>query len=283
MKLTNRLNLPQPLYDAVKNDPYDRGDADISVTSLIAPPRLVTLREQHKDEIEEDCSDRIYSLLGQLVHGLLERAGSDSGVVERRLFMDVEGWKVSGATDVYYPEQGLIQDYKLTTCYKFKGGGVPREHEEQLNCLAALHRHQGFPVNRLEIVGILRDWSKSDAKRDPNYPQFQVVVREAPLWSPEKALAFIRERVILHKQARVSLPRCSAEDRWQRASVYAVMKKGRKTALKLYPTRYEAEQHAKLDNEFYVEDRPGESIRCAGYCPVAQFCTQFSELPENKI
>src|SRR3954463_10849323 len=38
MKLTNRLGLPEPIVAAVANDGYSRGDADISVTSLLKPP-----------------------------------------------------------------------------------------------------------------------------------------------------------------------------------------------------------------------------------------------------
>ena len=35
MKITNKFSLPQPFVDFIKNDKYSRGDADISVTSLI--------------------------------------------------------------------------------------------------------------------------------------------------------------------------------------------------------------------------------------------------------
>ena len=38
MKLTNKFQLPLALVNAVKNDPYNPGVCDLSVTRLIAPP-----------------------------------------------------------------------------------------------------------------------------------------------------------------------------------------------------------------------------------------------------
>jgi len=274
MKLTNRLNLPQPLVDAVRNDSYTSGGADISVTTLLKPPRMVALEKQHKDELTEDASERIWSLIGQIPHGILERA-STTGVAERRLQITVEGWTVSGAMDRYV--DGLLQDYKVVTAYKFKDGGVPVEYEQQLNIYAEILRRHGDPVRRAEIVGILRDWSKLEARRDANYPQTQVIVREVPLWSPTKAQAFIRERVILHKQARVTLPQCGDEDRWARPTKYAVMREGQARAVKLFESQVEAEAYAKEGKKLTVETRPGELVRCANYCNVAQFCDQFKK------
>lgn len=279
MKLTNNLNLPQPLVEAVANDSYDRGQADISITGLLRPPRLAALEEAHASEITEDVSERIWSLVGQVVHGVLERADK-SGIVERRLWMQVEGWTVSGQMDRY--QDGVLQDYKFVTAYKFKNGGVPEEFENQMNLYAELLRHHGHVVKRLEIVGILRDWSKLEARRDANYPQQQVIVRQVPLWTPERAGKFMRERVLLHRQARFTLPECTPEERWAKPSVYAVMKPGRKTAVRLHATKDAAELHASSDPSLYIVYRPGESVRCSAYCPVSKFCAQYAKLTESE-
>jgi len=281
VRFTNTLNLPQPIASAVSNDPYDNGGADASITTLIGPARIGALKHACADQITEDVSDRIFSLLGQLMHGLLERANTE-GVAERRLYTEIEGWKISGATDSYY-EHGLIDDYKLTTSYKFKDGKVPPEFEQQLNCLAVLHRRNGFKVTRLRIVGILRDWSKLEARRDPSYPQSQILILDVPMWPGEVAERFLKDRVILHQQARLSLPECSPEDRWQRPTVYAVMKAGRKTAVKLHETLEAAKAHAAADSAFYVEKRPGQQIRCENYCPCAPFCEQYQKSSKLKI
>jgi hypothetical protein len=274
-KLTNRLNLPQPIVDAVKNDSYSSGDADMSVTTLLKPPRVVALEKLYEFAIEEDASDRIWSLCGQVIHGILERADV-SGIAERRLSIEVEGWKISGQMDRY--EKAVLQDYKFVTAYKFKDAGVPEDYEAQLNIYAEILRSHGHPVLKAEIVGILRDWSRMEARRDESYPQTQIVVREVPLWSAERVQAFIRERVILHKQAQVELPLCVAKDRWAKPDTFAVTKQGAKRATRVYEDEDEALAHARQDSTLFVKKRLGENVRCANYCSVARFCTQFKTL-----
>lgn len=73
MKITNKYGLPQPVVDAVKNDGYTKGDADISVTELQDPPQMRFLKKKHDAELEEDAVDRLWSLYGQIAHGILER------------------------------------------------------------------------------------------------------------------------------------------------------------------------------------------------------------------
>jgi hypothetical protein len=162
--LTNKLNLPRSIVAAVTNDGYSRGKSDISVTQLISPPFQRKLRETV--EPQEDVADRIWSLLGQSVHTVLERAypeGTTDAVVETRLFTTVEGWSVSGQMDVL--EAGTLMDFKVTSVWSRKG---KPEWEQQLNLLAALCRRQmaetgdvRFNVNRIQIIAIFRDWVQS--------------------------------------------------------------------------------------------------------------------------
>jgi hypothetical protein len=273
MKLTNRANLPDAIFQAVANDPYSRGDADISVTGLISPPRKVALESAHADELSEDAADRIWSLLGQSIHTILERANR-VGIAERRLSITVDGWKISGGMDLY-EEDGVLVDYKTTSAWSCKGGVKP-EWETQLNVYAEILRANGHPVKGLRIVAILRDWSKLEARREFTYPQAQVLSFDVPLWDAVRAQAFIRERVILHKQARVSLPECTPEERWARPGKFALMKVGGKRAVKLYDTEAEARAHASVDpKNLRVEARPGEAVRCSAYCGAAAFCAQY--------
>lgn len=273
MKLTNKANLPEPIVNAVMNDGYSNGGAGYSVTTLLKPPRVVALERKHAEEITEDVSDRIWSLLGQVVHGILERADK-SGVAERRLSMEVGGVTVSGQMDRWV--DGCLQDYKLTSVWKLVKGDLD-EWEQQLNLYAVLLRHHGHVINKLEIVAILRDWSKRDAEKDPAYPQAQVVNVAINLWPAERAEAFLRQRVEMHEAATKELPLCSARDRWASDPVYAVMKEGRKTAVKLYATQAEADAHVGFDKSLKVVCRPGEDRRCRDYCRVNKFCSQYQE------
>jgi hypothetical protein len=288
VKLTNKLGLPSPLVEAIRNDAYHSGDADYSITTLLQPPRVVALKRAHEHEMEEDASDRIYSLQGQSVHTILERAGdalrAEGWVPERRLFMEVLGKKISGQLDLYHPD-GHLWDWKLVSVYKVLKG-LPPEYEQQVNAYGALLRANGDKFETAKIGAILRDWSKMEAKREADYPQQQVAVMPVPIWTPEKALAFLEERVRLHEAAKEKLPECTPEERWARPTKFAVMKKGGKRAVKLLDTYEDAQALAEgltkgTGVSHSVEHRPGESIRCESYCLAARFCSQWKKIQQE--
>jgi hypothetical protein len=279
VKLTNKLNLPSAIVEAVANDGYTRGDADISVTQLIKSPRIVALEKEHAGEIVEDASDRIWSLMGQSIHTILERANR-VGIAERRLSITVEGWKISGGMDLF-DEDGILTDYKVTSAWSVKAGAKD-EWIEQLNVYAEILRANGHPVKGLRVVAILRDWSKLEARRDPAYAQSQVAVFDLTLWDAPKAERFIRDRVTLHKQAQIDLPLCSKEDGWAKSDTFAVMKQGATRETRVYESEEEAHGHAAQNSALYVQKRPGESTRCISYCSVARFCAQFKAIQESK-
>jgi hypothetical protein len=272
VKITNHLGLPEPIVRAVSNDSYSRGPSDISVTDLIAPPRQRALLAQHADEVSEDAADCIWRLLGSAVHEILHRAELEA-LAEHRLYLDVEGWTVSGAMDRFaFLPNGTLQDYKISSAWAVRDGGKD-DWRAQLNLYALLLRHHGFTVDAAEVVVLIRDWRRAEALRyGPSYPQQQVAVIPIPLWEPDRAQAYLVERVRLHQAARVTLPLCTAEDRWQRPDVYAVMKAGRKSAVQLCDTEREATELAAADPRLSVVKRPGASVRCESYCAVAPFC-----------
>ena len=103
--LTNKHNIPQQIVSAIMRDPYSRGGAHISVTQLIQPPRIIQLKKRLENEIEEDASDRVWALLGQTCHKILERSDDTGAFHEERISLEVEGWTVSGASDCYLTQQ----------------------------------------------------------------------------------------------------------------------------------------------------------------------------------
>ena len=280
MQITNHTNLPSAIVEAVRNDPYDPGDCDISVTRLIGPPQLRILERRHADEIEEDASDRIWALVGQIGHRILERAEAEA-LAETRLFAQAGGWTVSGQFDrmVLLPD-GTLQDYKFTSVWACVDGPKP-EWAAQLNVLRWLAAENHYPpIRRLQIVAILRDWSRGKARAGGDYPRHQVKVLPVPLWPLEEAGRFVTERVRLHQAAEAAaaagrpLPECTAAERWAKPTRYAVRKPGRRSAVKLFDDHAAAWELAATIPNGYVETRPGDSIRCADYCAVAPFCAQ---------
>jgi hypothetical protein len=278
MKLTNIYNLPQPLVDAVKNDPYSKGDADYSITQLIESPRVAELERRHDHELTEDVSDRLHALEGQIMHGILERAEVEA-FAEKRYFMQIDKWRVSGAVDRHLLIKGLLQDYKRTSVWKVRKG-VPEDFESQVNCYIELLRYNGFEIRQAEIVAMLRDWHKGQVARQVNYPITQAVIMPVRIWDREITREFILDRILAHEEARVKLPKCTPTDMWQDPTEYAVMQTGRKYAVRLYLSEKDALEHIKIGGpSYYLEVRKKEPKRCAdGYCLAANFCTQWQEL-----
>ena len=108
-------------------------------------------------------------------------------------------------------------------------------------------------------------------------------VLEVPLWSSEKASAFMLERVSLHQKAAQGVwDECTEEERWVKDKKWAVMKKGVKKAIRLYDSEVPATMHAETDPAFYIQFRPGESVRCESYCSCAPICPQFKRIQDAK-
>src|SRR3972149_7541494 len=279
MRLTNRANLPQSLVNAVNNDNYSRGQSDISVTQLIDSPLVRTLRKEHRDEIEEDVSDRIWALFGQVVHTILERANT-TGMVEQRLYATVDGHKLSGQFD--HLENGGLTDWKLTSVWAVVYGKT--EWGKQLNVLAYLCRLKGLEVKQLQIVAMMRDWQKSKVEAEGNYPKTQVITIPIEMWQPERQEEYIKERLAAHYS---NLPFCSDEERWKKDDTWAVMKKGRKSALRLLATNEEAIDWCKSNkyeigkDGIYFETREGEYRRCENYCNVKQWCPLYAKIEDK--
>ena len=76
MPISNRFNLPEVVVKALTTDHYTRGQSDISVTSLIDSPKIGLLQREHRDEIEQDAVDFLWSRFGTSVHNMFEDAAS---------------------------------------------------------------------------------------------------------------------------------------------------------------------------------------------------------------
>ena len=275
MNISNIHDLPQAFVEAVKNDPYSAGTSDISVTKLIDAPQRRVLINKYRDSIVEDASERVWSLLGQAVHTILERQDQGKSVIaEDRLYADVDGWKVSGQFDRMDLREGVLDDYKVTGTYKAQMDDHV-EWERQLNVLRWLAVKNGYTVNKLRIVAILRDWHKSGVLRDPNnYPKIPVKIIEIPIWDLSEAQTYVENRVWIHQMAEQGdVKPCSDEERWFSGNSYALMKEGGKRAIKIFERKEDAEE--KLADGCFIEERRGTYRRCADYCEVSQFCEQY--------
>ena len=152
---------------------------------------------------------------------------------------------------------------------------------------AWLFREHGKVVRQIRIVAILRDWDKNKALQGGNYPNAPIQIIPITLWSKEEQYNYILDRVHEHKDAEDKiddfLPLCTACDTWEQPSKYAVMKEGRKTAVRVFDTQDEADCFIDQaqDSLLSLTVRAGKRTRCEDYCLVSKFCNQFKEYKES--
>ncbi len=273
MKLTNNYDLPSTLYKAISWQRDEPKDYEYRVTELISPPRIVQLTRRHDNAIEEDISERIWILLGNAVHYVLEKGQMPNSLVEERLTAKINGITIKGRPDLW--EADCLWDYKVTSTWSvvFSPKGKP-DWVSAINIYKWLYEQNGFKVEEAFIMAFLRDWIKAKRK-EPGYPKLDVAV--IPVKFMDNIPKYIEERIYLHEIAKNlpdhDLPMCTKEERWEDETKYALMKKGQKRAVRLFPTELAANMALEsIGKEHYVEERIGTPKRCLEYCPVFQWC-----------
>lgn len=280
IKLTNKLGLPESIVRAVQNDSYDPGCSDYTATSLIKPARMKEL--ERTNTLEVDVSMRLWSLQGQIMHFILQRAADslDKFIVEKRFYhgytVDGKSYSVSAQVDLLDTKAEVLSDYKYTSTGSHKFG-LKEDYYWQLNIQAELARKNGYKVSRAEVVSLFRDWS---AEKDyTGYPD-PVVKQEVPLLPSKQVDEYIVARIREHEAAKRNLPLCNDEERWNRKT-YAVMKDElAKRALpgSLTDSKEVALQFIKDKAPNGILQERGSDRRCLGkYCDAWQVCKQAHE------
>ena len=301
MILTNRYDYPEAIVKATQNEIY-RPKSDVyRCTEILDSPYVKQLMIKYWDDIEIDVDDYIYSsLFGTAWHKFLSQWEVDA-MVERRWNLRVLGVLLTGQTDIYKPSLGHIEDNKTCGAFSFVFG---QPHwEEQLNVYATLVEQNGFPVKALYIDAFIRDWSKYEAERRDrrdSYPNRKFYKTKVKLWSSEKREAFINTRLQLHLKPEGYVCSTFAEagtlnERWEKPTTYAVMKKGQKKAIGAtlsvkgkrvpFTTIAMAEKFIetkKPKGNIYIDERKGECTRCKYYCNARSVCPIAKELVKGK-
>ena len=289
MKLTNKHGIPDTFLNVLKRPTYSKGKAHLSATQLLNSPKIVALTKKFEDELEQDVSDMVWSIFGTAIHGVLEHGKDDNHIVEERLHTIFDGWRISGAIDLQIitgPDTVSIRDYKTTSAWAVMNEKY--EWEQQLNIYAWLVETVKLQiVDSVGIVAIIRDWSRRDAARNPDYPQSPVKEIPITLWPYQKREDFISERISKHSECEFhmetdeDLPPCTPEEMWEKPTTWALKKKGGVRAIKVYETQEEAE--AALDPKVHeIEVRLGSRTRCESFCPVNTYCQQWRDFQESK-
>lgn len=285
MKITNAFKLPQSLVKACDTEKHNKL-GELSATTLLQGAKQIVLTDRHWDELEDDVVNRVWALFGTAVHKLLEESNPNS-FTEESFAHKVLGKTITGRVDLYDMAEKTLTDYKTASVWKYIFKTYD-DWKKQGLIYAWLMRENGLIVEKCRFVAMFRDWSQTEADRKPDYPQSQVFVYEFKV--TENDLDEI-EKYIKGKVAEVEaaetikdddIEPCSALERWDRPSTYAVMKKGRKTAVRKFDAKEEADKLAKESGEGYsVVERKGKSVRCEGYCPCREFCSYWKSLQKE--
>jgi hypothetical protein len=294
MDITNNKNLPSIFLNYAKRNAYDSGDCDWTPSSLAESAMITHLSKVHADKLTHDVSDDIMSILGNAIHSILESGAEEGDLIEHRMFAEFDGYVISGCADRMYRDgdDWKISDYKSTSSSTIiHNPAGKREWVAQQSIYAWLASKNGMNVTDVEVVCVVRDWQMSQAayKRASGYPEAAVIVIPLTLWSHEEVECYMRERIAALTAKEPA--DCTPSERWQSDTVFAVHSYTSggglsKRAVKggLHTSSYDAEEYI-LEQSIHgeVQVRPGKPNRCADWCPVSDFCTQYqNEIGENE-
>lgn len=275
MRLTNTQNLPAPLVAAIER--HEHRGADYTASGLKRSPRQMWLAKRHADEIVKDVSGMVWAMFGTAFHAYVSKYDTDKTLSEEYLEIEVLGKKLSGTFDLYDSHEKKLWDFKTCSVWSVIYQSSLADWTAQANVYAYLLRNHGFTVEKLSVLALMRDWQESKAS-DQGYPPTQAQEVKLECWTEKACREYIAERIALLESHRDTpddeLPHCTPIERWEKPAVYAVMKDGRKSAVKLHNNEADATEHATMLG-CHVVKRPGEWNRCARYCDAANFCNQW--------
>ena len=276
MKVTNKLNLPAAFVNAVSTTRHNAAGC-FSATTLNKGAKEIILSDRHFDEITVDAADSVWAVWGTAVHALLE-SQPDNNFHEEYFKVPVSNSFVTGQVDSYDMENGVINDWKTASVWKVQFNDF-KDWRAQGLTYAWLLQQSGLEVKKCRFVALLKDHSKTKAKNDSSYPQSPVFIYEFDVTAADmeetaaRILAKVQEIESAYKLDDDAIEPCSAEERWADGEKWAVMKNGRKTAVRVFDTEIDAENCAgELGNSHYVEHRPAISRKCGEYCLCKDFC-----------
>ena len=286
MKVTNKLNMPAAFVNAVSTNRHNAAGC-FSATTLNKGAKEIILTDRHFDEIIVDAADSVWAVWGTAVHALLE-SQPDNNFHEEYFKVPVSNSFVTGQVDSYDMENGVINDWKTASVWKVQFNDF-KDWRAQGLTYAWLLQQSGLDVKKCRFVALLKDHSKTKAKNDSSYPQSPVFIYEFDVTAADmeetaaRILAKVQEIESAYKLDDDAIEPCSAEERWADGEKWAVMKNGRKTAVKVFDSQLDADAMAgEMGNAYYVEHRPAISRKCGDYCKCKEFCNFYKAMNKGE-
>ena len=308
MKITNKWQIPEHVVRLCPQSYKPKQDR-ISVSALIDSPRIRTLQIEKWDEIERDVAISLTSLGGISFHDRAQKYAENDEQAERKLEDSNDsngnplGLILVGKSDNYICANFggsnpiyQLRDWKSMGCYGLAFPDKIIKMTSQLNIYAWQHLIRKQSVESLYLDIYWKNWKYEEYQRATDklnsiffdltdggvldgYPPIPYSQVKLLLWSFEQQEQFIKDRIHYHLTSPMD---CS--DRWQTADTFAVMKEGRKSALRVLDSFNDALGYCvanKLSNGIIlikgisIVKREGKCIRCGVegfYCPCWSIC-----------
>lgn len=276
MRVTNIYNLPQALVDAITTEKHNK-DGEYSATTLLKGACETILTKRHWNDILVDASESIWQIFGTATHSIFE-AQKDNTFKEEFFSVNVSKSKVTGRVDSYDLENEILVDWKTASVRKVLKQDFA-DWKRQGLIYSWLMKQSNLNVKKCRFVALLKDHSKAEAVK-ADYPVNPIYIYEFDVTDEDlkEIETFIFEKVkeleAADKIEDLKLEPCSQEQRWTTPEKWAHMKKGRKSAIKLYDSEEEANK-VELKKDEYIEYRPGVNKKCEHYCYCKEWCPLY--------
>lgn len=294
MRITNRLNLPEPFVAAATSD-HEYAEGRYSVTDLLGGTCEAILKRRHADEIADDVADRVWAIFGSAVHRILQDAQEapdqlKENWIAHQLDGGLRNYWLSGIFDLYDDATGTVTDYKTASVWKVQMGDF-EDWRKQALMYCWLLQQIGFNAWTGQIVALLKDHSIRKARTDKDYPQHPVFIiswrfTNADLEGIEDYIyRWFTELSNIEALPDEMLMPCTEAQRWHKPDTFAVVKDGNKRAARVLEDLDAASELCdqlaeKTGKPHHVEHRIGEDTKCDSYCSVAEFCPYVRRMRE---
>jgi len=174
-------------------------------------------------------------------------------------------------------------------------------NKNQIIRIKELIRENNIGISSIEIQYRARDWRKGEALRNKftHHPYPDKVGKIAlNIIEMKEVEEFIKSRLIslisFEDTEDEALPLCTAKERWQRVTDFAIFKGDNVRATKCFKIEdYKNEQKAKEAAVYYISNHPAgsqmkivkretQSNKCLEYCDVCEFCNYGVQLTKEQ-
>ena len=271
-----------------------------STTALLKSPKEFILGKRHSGELVSNSTDRLWMVFGTAFHELFEKMlkNDDKYLIEKRMFIEINGKIISGKFDAYDKEDCILYDLKTTSRSQIEKGQTNQNDKwtQQLNIYAYMIRKTlNLPVKKVKIIWVDKYYSKGRQKY-LNEPDLMPIGEiQLPLWTNEVCETFIKNKLNRFEANEHlpdnEIPLCSFEDRFMtppKIAIYTkesnfkkdgeLKKRTKATKLCNNVSEFVYWLKNKNYNKIGLEFRPsGEAVKCLDYCNLKSICNGYTK------